>query len=489
MAVVVDAPSPRDPEAYPSKQDLIGAGLLALFTGLIGFSFTYLVFVRPERKDPKIAGVDRRAAERPQPAAYKEHLGQRASYHFPYAGAGAGFRERVSTPLRVEKPERTVALNSKPKEVPKPKATSLPLPDAGYQRGNGVATRNSPVLQQPAQPGATRPEPKGYSEAWNGVRPSWGYLGSALHGGGEGIVVAEGEFLTTLSAFRMTGGRGTLGGQSFSGTLIASDSDLDLALLSYSGPAATPVPLCPEGSTAGDILVCGDPGAGGSMLEVRSRGSVTPGIGFYGWTGSELGGAPLINDRGELVALALPRPGWQGVSWNLALSSAQIQAFLASRPRPGGSPPPPMEAWRASWQSRILPTPERSGSLRSNARIVPGQAIGNYPLGITAEILQKELGPGEVLEKHGAYERRQYSAPRLTFTLVNGSAVAIETDYSFYSLESGQSVNSPLDVGKLRAQIPASLTRDTRQFSSFCSAGLELISSQGAIQRIRVMVP
>lgn len=487
MAVVVDSPAPRDPEAYPSKEDLVRAGLLALFTGLVGFVVTYLVFVRAERKDLKIAGVDRRGAERPQPAAYKEHLGERATYHFPYAGAGSGFRERVSTPLKVEKPKRTAAVDRKPKEVPKPTPTSLPLPDPDYQAGKPVAIRKPQTIQEPAQNGTTRPEPKGYSEAWEGVRPNWGYLGSALHGGGEGVVVAEGEFLTTLTTFRATGGRGTLGGQPFSGSLVASDSDLDLALLSLSGPAATPVPLCPEGSLAGEILVCGD--TNGQMLEVRSRGSVAPGIGFYGWTGSELGGAPLVNDRGELVALALPRSGWQGISWNLAISSAQIQSFLASRPRPGGSPPPPLEAWMTSWQSRVLPAPDRSGSLRSNAHIVPGQAIGNYPLGITAEILQKELGPGEALEKRGSYERRLYSAPRLTFTLVNGSAVAIETDYGFYSLESGQSVGSPLDVARVRAQTPASVTRDTRQFSSFCSAGLELISHQGVIQRIRVMVP
>ena len=44
------AATASEPEEYPTKDDLIRAGVLALVTGLVGFAFTYALFVKPYRQ-------------------------------------------------------------------------------------------------------------------------------------------------------------------------------------------------------------------------------------------------------------------------------------------------------------------------------------------------------------------------------------------------------------------------------------------------------
>ena len=482
-----------DADEYPTRQDLIRAGLVAVLTGLLGFALTYLVFVKPTASNRSLAGLDRRAAEVSQPAAYKQSSQEAAAYAFPYTpSSGARFEKRKSK-WEIREPERkSVAVVLEPTPTPTPSQTSLPLPDSGYQQRSSHLQVKSPVASvDPAVPAiAQRPSEVSYAEAWQRASTGWVTFGDGVRTGGEGVLVAPDMVLTTLSCFNFAGGRGYLAGQYISASLEASDPAQDLALLRItSGAGGVPVPISPETPVAEQILICGDTVHLGSFQEVRSRGPAGACTGFYGWNSAAQGGSPLINNRGEVVALSLPRPAWNSMSWNLAIASPQLTQFVNSKPRPGGPPVRPMELWVQALHSRVGAQPDRPAPSRANARVVPGQAMGNYPLGLTEETLKRELGAGQILDQKGGFVRILYTGPRLTFTLAGGVVVAIETDYSFYTTESGLSVGSHLSQAELRTQLPAPITHLRDNFDALCTAGMELVFQGGTLGTLRVMAP
>jgi len=484
-------------EEYPTKQDLIRAGALALISGILGFATTYSIFVRPYRAEKNLAGLDRKGAERSQPAAYRQSTDAVAAFAVPYSGGGGGPLEKRKARLEIKQPSRkpTVAVVE---STPTPTPSSLPLEvgDDDYQhRRNSPLKVHSPVsTPQPGSEAPPLPPPRpsevGYGEAWQRVQTGWVTFGDGVRLGGEGVLVGSDEILTTLSCFHYTGGRGNLGGQFLSTSLAAGDPAHDLALLRIqSGGGGVPVPLCPDGPASEQILICGDTRRPGGYQEVRSRGAAGSFSGFYGWTSAQYGGAPLVNNRGELVALSLPRPPWNSMSWNLAVAAPQLGGFLQSRPTPGGPAVVIQELWVQALRSRASAQPEREAPHRANSKIVNGQAVGNYPLGMTADALRKELGQGQILEQKGGFCRVLYSAPRLTFTLVEGLVVAIETDYHFYTTESGWSVGREVSADELRPQLPGSISYFRDGFEALCSPGLEILFQGGRISLLRVVAP
>lgn len=488
MAAVADS------EDYPTRQDLIRAGGLAVFSGLVGFVVTYALFVRPNLKETLLAGLDRRAAETSQPHAYKESQGAGYTFSGSYSTATSVREKRVSkfvveTPKLVAlAPEATATPSATPSASPT--AQALPLPGQDYHTKTSHLHIEAPPEPATAVTAPERPGEVDFGQAWQRAASGWVTFGDGLRVGGEGVVVADGQVLTTLSAYQATGGRGMLAGSPVSSHLIASDSANDLALLQLDSGAGVPVPLCPEAAAAGQLLVAGDVLNPGTFQEVRSRGPAGADLGYYGWTSSPSGGSPLINNRGELVALSLPRAGWNSLSWNVAVPSATLQAFLANRPRGGSSPPTNgVERWASCLRSHATPLTERVAPSRSNGRVVAGQAMGNYPLGLTADQLKAELGAGEVLETRGNLQRINYSGPRLVFTLADGVVVAIETDYSFYALENGWAVGARVDSNQARSQLPSTIFHRRAAFEAVCSPGVELHFDGGQISLLRVTVP
>jgi hypothetical protein len=483
-----------DPEEFPTRQHLIRAAGLALVTGLAGFLVTYQLFVKPTRAPKTLAALDRRGAETFQPAAYKQSSRQAAAYSVPYLPGGSAIFEQRTSKLEIKAPERkALAARSSDPVQPTATPTSLPLPDQDYQQRSSHLQIKKPALPASAATPAVAPRPDevSYAEAWQRVAPGWVAFGDGVRLGGEGVLVAPDLILTTLSCFQFTGGKGHMGGQYLTTSLEASDPSLDLALLKIrGGMGGVPVPIAPEGPLADQILICGDTVQFGNYKELRSRGQAGPCSGFYGWNSAQTGGSPLINNRGEVVALSLPRPAWNSMSWNLAISAPQLASFVAARPAPANLPATPaMDLWVKSLHSRLAPQPERTPPSRANSRVLAGQAVGNYPLGLSLATLKKELGPGQILEQQGGFLRILYSGPRLTFTLAEGVVVAIETDYSFYTTETGWSVGSRLSGEELRTQLPGSVTHMRDHFDALCTSGLELVFQGGAVASLRVMVP
>ena len=458
------AATASEPEEYPSKDDLIRAGVLALVTGLLGFAVTYTLFVKPDRQAKSLAGLDRHAAETSQPAAYRQSEDQAAGYAISYGSSGGGPAEKRRSKLEIKAPERKAAVaQDAPTPTPSPSATALPLPGGEYrQRESSLKVRApQPVVAPVENPAAPPPRPSETSlaAAWQRASSGWITLGDGLHTGGQGVQVSENQILTTLSAFRSSGGQCMLNGTRVAVTMLAGDGRQDLALLQIQGGSpGTPVPISPDNPSENQNYICGDPRNFGRTLEVRSRGQTGPCSAFDGYTGALDGGAPLINNRGELIALSLPRPVWGGMSWNTAIPASACKAFVDSHAPGGAAAPPPTEMWTQAIKTHVSPQPDRETPHRANAKVVPGQALGNYPLGLRMEQLRKELGAGQVLEQKGGFCRVNYSGPRLTFTLADNVVVGIETDYNFYTLDGGLSVGLTKEPSELSSLFSPSIT-------------------------------
>lgn len=489
MAAITD-----EPEEYPTKDDLIRAGVLALVTGVFGFALTYAVFVRPYRQGKSLAGLDRHAAESSQPAAYRQNDQQAAGYAVSYGTSTGVDPEKRKSKLEIKAPERKQAVaQNVPTPTPSPSATSLPLPDqqAYHQRQSSLKVRAPQTQVAAASPPAgppPRPTETSFAEAWQRASAGWITFGDGLHTGGQGVQVSETHILTTLSAFRSSGGQCMLAGTRVAVTMFAADARQDLALVQIQGASpGTPVPISPENPNNDQNFICGDQRNLGRTLEVRSRGQTGPCCAFDGYTSAIDGGAPLINNRGELVALTLPRPAWAGMSWSTAIPASACKAFVDSHSAGGAMAPPPTDMWVQAIKTHVTIQPDRETPTRANAKVIPGQALGNYPLGLRLEQLRKELGQGQILEQKGGYCRLLYSAPRLTFTLADNIVVAIETDYNFYTLDGGLAVGSIKEPSELASLFSPSITHDADNLESLASPGLEVLFGNGGIAIIRVI--
>lgn len=472
------------------------AGFVALATGLIGFAVSYSIFVKPLRKMLALPGLNRAAAERSQPAAYREETSPVAVY-MSYGGGGSAPRKPDKPRTELKAPARkavvVAAVVPVRTAVPNPGPTSLPLPGADPNQARRSAGPRPVAVQQtlPAAgtpPPPPRPGPTSWSEAWSRVAPGWITFGDAHRIAGEGVVVGEGVVLTTLTAFNASGGRGYLNGGFVSGSLLASDTSRDLALLQMGGTGAA-IPISPDGSPGGgELLVSGIPNNGG-YLELRSHGDSAGMLTFMGWNSSPTGGAPLVNNRGELVGLSLPRRGSESINWNVAVPASALSSFIAARPKGGSTPPNASTLWGAALRGRVTALTERSAPHSANSRVQPGAAMGNYPLGITGEQLKAELGVGQVVDQAPGYQRVLFSGPRLTFTLVDGVAVEIETDYNFYTTANGVSVGSSLDAGSARASLPGAIVQATERSELITAPGLEFQMRGNSVALLRVAPP
>jgi hypothetical protein len=489
MAVTANEPE----EEYPTKDDLMKAGVVALVTGVLGFAVTYTVFVKPYVQNKGLTGLDRHAAESSQPAAYRQSDQGLSGYATSYGSSGGSAYEERKSKLEIKAPERKTPIPQEtPKATPTPAATSLPLPGSAYQRRQSHLQVHAPrtlpsPLETPKAP-PPRPGETSFSEAWQRASAGWITLGDGLHTGGQGVLVSETQILTTLSAFHSGGGMCMLNGQQVPVQMVASDSRQDLALLQVQGTAqGTPVLISPDSIVADQTYICGDQRNFGHTLEVRGRGNTGPCCAFDGFIGAIDGGAPLINNRGEMVGLALPHPPWPGMSWNTAISASACQAFINSHPSGSGVAPPASDMWSQAIKSRVTAQSGRETPTRSNAKVVPGQALGNYTLGMSLDQLHKELGQGQILEQRGSFCRLIYSAPRLTFTLADGVVVGIETDYNFYTLDGGVTVGATKEPSELRGQFSPCVTYDTGALESLACPGLEILFNNGTIATIRVI--
>ena len=484
---------PQVQEDFPTRQQLVSALLLAVATGVAGFLVSYGVFIGRDHR-PITGDIDRRAAEGYQARVRKARQkgsavrsGSRVAYvpyRRPQRGSEVKPKENQQfAQKRLKRPTRrqrmAAAAKSRPSPTPTPKKIA-------------ATTQPKKVTNRPSQPGRDpkslyfpeikkRPDEVSETRAWTKSTAALARMtrrnGIPICGA---VITPDGLMVTKLSTLSDYALRGIeVNGGRTSGEIKAEDPDLDLALVQL-GPGTYPaLPLCPEPPSVGETLLYrqAEELNGGRFHRAQAVGSAGAGaIFFAAKSPASSQGSPLINRRGELVGIVLGGlRGYPGSNYNVAVDSAAL-ARIVRTGTPGSSREGPIIRLCAQTLMADVPAlPGRSKPSRANNKIEPGVKLGNYLLGMTGEQLEKELGKPEKRELRSGVSIWEFPVQKLTFTLVAGRTVAIESDFNFFSTEKGTTVGTPLTKARLKREFPDYFITRTPKEGRVLVPGLEIV--------------
>lgn len=491
---------PEVQEDFPNKQQLISALLLALATGVMGFLVSYSIFIKHDHR-PVTGNIDRKAAEgyaaRVRKAqksnphqtsvthlAYRRYSKKKYQERQPkdnqeYAKARKRNRRRIPV-AKTEKPK------PQPSKTPPKLASNTSRGSTRSSGGRDAGTLYMPeVGQRPSEMSAM----SAWSKASVGIVRFPNIRGDYTNGVliGKNLVAAKNSALSPYSLSNID-----IGGATFQGRVTNTDEDLDLALVSITG-SFDGLPLCPEAPDLGTDLYFRNAKdfSPSNFHEARPMGSAGPGAFFFeGNAPYSASGSPLINRRGEVVGLILGRlRGYPGNNYNVAVDSAALARLLRVSTAATTSTDPVVRFCTRGLTSEVPEVVGRERPTRSNSKVIPGQTLGNYPLGLTEAQLTGELGTPERRQLNNGVTRLTFSAQKLTFTLVSGRTVAVETDYNFYNTEKGLSIGTFCDRSRLSREFGEFRESPDRKGKIIMTPGLELdLDQEGKVTQF-VLVP
>ncbi len=492
-------------EQFPRREHLVFALTVSFFSALAGFILSYTLFFEPATTE-SVNRVDRKTAE-----GYRQRI-KRAKRQNNQAPARSGSYTYLGyvapqTPTRV-RPKRPIAVEPSPtrspEEKPSPSPSSSPSTKAKLKPlvKPRVAVR-PPPRPQPTGLGArlvypevtNRREPLTPEHYWPELSEAVIKLASLDGSYTTGVVVSRDGLAITrasgLSPAKLS--RVWISGRLTEASLVTRDPQLDLALLRLAGGGPFPsLTLSPQGPSRGDRLLYhnGDDRERKSFLVGETTRPLGPGFfHFRGYCPPGASGGPLFNDRGELTGVLLGHlQGFPGYSYNLASDSAGL-ARLIRQGNPVEAVAPPLE--NRCIESLLEAVPritDRERPRRSNARLIPGQSLGNYALGMTEAQLEKELGRSERSALFSGLVKLHFPSHKLTFTLAGDRAVAIETTYSFYATESGLCVGTTLDRPRRNREMAYRIEAETRTGELLMMPGLEVsLDRQGKVSKFTLV--
>lgn len=500
---------------------------LAVVAALVGFLLTWGgVQGRGKRLD--LPALDRRAAESgrvARPGSTVPQLGQIP----PPAPVAPPVRPRDSGPATAPAPAGDVltvpaegiiptvpgASPSPSPEaqgpLPGPTATNAyvqpaPRPPSGPYPGGRRTGRTQPPRPggapppAPAQPGASSrryPAPgpgrpaRSLDEVWAAVAPAALLLENEGVPVGSATAIGNGYMVTSLAALRGGGGLSFAGNYGV-GDPVAADPQSGLALLMGAGNLG--LALASAAPTAGQELAAG-PGfrSGGyqpCVVTERLPGGLFL---FRGLTLPGSPGAPLVDAHGEVAGIVLGKAqGYPGNDYGVAADTSLVLALLQESEgggeRPRGRARDVASQQAARLMLRDVPVVEWDPGGRSNARVVPGAALGNYRLGVERSALVQALGAGVSRLVGDDFEVLTYRVYRLEFTLLAGRVVAISTTDPFYGTSTGVGVGTAWAEARLGPEFAQALLGEAPGGrTAVVGAGLELeVSPRGEVQRLTV---
>jgi hypothetical protein len=329
-------------------------------------------------------------------------------------------------------------------------------------------------------------------EAWNLASSALFQMeGSSGPVGAGAIIDSSGLAVTCLSNMQQEGlSRIQLGSQVLSASILARDPEHDIALLQISGGSYASVMLSPESPHAGEILSI-PAGTDPAHFQDAEVATVSTGdyFRFRGIQPESANGVAMINRRGELVGISLGRPpGFPGHSHGLGIDASTIRALLNARHDLDGPAKPAATRVAEMLFGSVPQISQRTAPSASNGKLSAGEAMGNYPLGMTMELLTRELGHGEVVYGRDGFQTVDFATPRLRFTVVKDRVVAIESDFGFYSTQGGMSPGAPADTRRLNTEVPGAVLGDSKPGVGVASGvGIEAEAYQGKVARLRVV--
>ncbi len=480
-------------EAFPTTKQLKQAITLIMLTGFIGFGVGYTLFVKRQIAI-NVPKVDRQAAEKPPPLAYRSESGSNLIFS-NYGGATqAPEVEEKGPDLTLKAPQmgnKPIATAPTPSPTPKVLAVKSEEDNANYPGRNGPQPHVAhtkpgvPVIQSP---GSSRPDVKGWVQAWNEGKQACitfnSFDGPVLGGV---IVRADGTALTCLSRLnpdslsRVVTSRGVV-----SGRILQRDTEHDIALVQLSGADFPYMPLSPDAPSAGAWMLTPNAYDPQRNWQQQVTSVLTGGaLRIRGSVSNLSAGWPLINDRAEVVGVSIGRPFLFDANLSVAIGSSSLVGLLDGRAATGfhrtcNEVFEEMFKGLPSIASRARPT-------TANNKAVPGEAMGNYPLGMTRQQLTSELGAPGQQDGSGALARLTFPTHHLVAFLVHDQVVAFETDNTFYAYGRGISPGGNIDIAKFQSEFPGAVFNETGGRGVGLAVGFEVESQNGKITKIRVV--
>lgn len=511
--------------AVPRSQMILGL-TLAIVSALLGFLLTWGgVKGRGQRLD--LPALDRRDAEAgrvARPGSTVPQLGEvpaPAPADLPPPAPVSGDAMAPAPGLDVLTVPAEGVIPAIPGASPSPSPTVAgPLPGpttanayvqpaprppaGGYPGGRRTGRTQPPRPEGPPPPaeappaggqrrypaaGPSRPA-RSLDEVWAAVSPASLLLESEGLPVGSATAVGNGYMVTTLGALRGGGGLSFAGNYGV-GDPVAADPQSGLALLMGAGNLG--LALAPAAPSAGQELAAGPGFRSGGYQPCVVTERLPGGLFLYrGLTLPGSQGAPLVNAHGEVVGIVLGKAqGYPGNDYGIAADTSLVLALLqesegGGRPRGGARDVASQQAARL--MLRDVPAVAWDPGTRSNARVVPGAALGNYRLGVERSSLVQALGTGVSRAVGDDFELLTYRVYRLEFTLLSGRVVAISTTDPFYGTSTGVGVGTAWAEARRGPEFTEALLGEAPGGRTVVvGAGVELdVSPRGEVQRLTV---
>ncbi|MFA5508177.1 MAG: serine protease [Vulcanimicrobiota bacterium] len=268
-----------------------------------------------------------------------------------------------------------------------------------------------------------------------------------------------------------------VGGTSWRATLLGQDGELGLALIQVEGVSFPTVPLAPAPPARGERLLAFVSGKSNAE-QVTCRAGVTFGkAGFFLSGGLPLksSGAPLLNDRGELVGCHVQSlPNTPGSGIHLASDTAAIHRLMRGYQGSGSVGSVLSEA--VSELGSILQSIEHQGETR-RGRVLPGVGLSDFHLGISPSTAERWLSTPNKQTPVAGVEIWSSPAPPVTLYFVQGRLALVATSATGFATPDGLAPGVSVDSSKIVSQYP------DLDFagSSAITPGLDITVSRGKI--------
>ena len=460
--------SQRDGEFLSSdfKQKVLA---FSIIWAILGFALSAWVFLG-KKVGPASLILDRRQAEGRvvDGSTHRTSRGSEGAYSSsfqvrPYARSGPKRDSRYSDLVPLKQGSSSgVAVIAKPKEAPKPAplevAASLPETDAvalrpvAVKRPEQVARENVDRLLFPVA--TSRPERSNLSAVARQVERSMirmanlegeYHLGLLFDGGGSALV--SDSFLNDGSLNRIW-----VEGRLERAEVRYRDPEYGIAVISLPpGRYGSGVPLAPVPPVRGEELLAFAPSATRCLpVHVRAGASFgSAGFLVEGCLSPQTWGSPLFNDRGELIGCQFASlPDFPGSGVHLAADSAAIYRVTRGY---SSSDTTAYDRTRNEAYARLTSLAgENSGEAGAKrGRILAKIGVSQFFIGMSPQEASRWINTPNRRTIAPGVENWVSPAPPMELVFVNERLVAVSTDFSGFSTETGLSMGARVDRGTL----------------------------------------
>jgi trypsin-like peptidase len=445
----------------------------AIITAVVGFAFSSFFFLG-QRMGPAAVILDRKAAEGKVVTGIKREAGHvslnSSGFHPPRIAEYDELEERDIKPVKEMKAIGSLedledkSTRTKPKKV-KVADTSLGvvpeyLRDKKPAQSKPTSTRPKRVekdLSRLLFPiNRDRPERGSLSSVEMSVQQNL-FVMANLRGEyqvGIGIDATGKALISNTYALPEYLSRVWVDGTIRNARVLGQDPELGLALIQIEGKSFHELPLAPAPPSRGErLLAFAARGKGSAPVDCRS-GMTFGKAGFFvgGGLGPDTLGAPLLNDRGELVGCHVHSlPAAPGSGFHLASNSAALSRLIRGYQGSGSIGGVQSEA--VSALGAYLAGIETNGETK-RGRVLPGIGLSDFHLGMKPSATERWLSTPKKQTLSSGVEIWTSPAPPVTLYFVDSRLALAASRHTGFSTPDGLAPGVSVVPGQLTSEYP-----------------------------------